>query len=261
MESKKLNLYIIAGCNGAGKTSMATHILSPDLDAIEFVNADQIAADLSPGKPEKSAFKAGRMMLTRIHQLIDLKVSFAFETTLSSKNYLHLIEKARQNSYKVTLIFLWLKSPQKAIERVRTRVEKGGHNIPKDVIERRYVRGISNLFKLYIPCCDKTLLFDSNTNNLKRIAEKELHKNLQIIAPKKLSQMMEFLSEPETVYMSSHETLIMQAVAKHNKMLLEETIRANSYLLVEDDKGVFRKKYADELRREYEAEYGSMSEN
>jgi predicted ABC-type ATPase len=155
------NLYIIAGCNGAGKTTASYTILPEMLNCKEFVNADSIAAGLSPFKPESVAFEAGRIMLHRIRQLIEEKADFGFETTLAAKSYISLIKIARESGYEISLLYFWLSSPEFAISRVAKRVRKGGHNIPKDIIERRYYRGISNLFKLYIPTCDNWMVIDN----------------------------------------------------------------------------------------------------
>ena len=155
------NLYIIAGCNGAGKTTASYTILPEMLNCKEFVNADSIAAGLSPFKPESVAFEAGRIMLHRIRQLIEEKADFGFETTLAAKSYISLIKIARESGYEISLLYFWLSSPEFAISRVAKRVRKGGHNIPKDIIERRYYRGISNLFKLYIPTCDNGMVIDN----------------------------------------------------------------------------------------------------
>lgn len=145
------NLYIIAGCNGAGKTTASFTILPGLLNCKEFVNADSIAAGLSPFNPEGVAVEAGRLMLSRIDELLRAKVDFAIETTLATRSYLSLVKRAQSLGYKVTLLYIWLDSPRTAKERVAARVVKGGHNIPEDVIERRYYRGIFNLINLFIP--------------------------------------------------------------------------------------------------------------
>ena len=152
------NLYIIAGCNGAGKTTASFTILPEILDCKEFVNADEIAKGLSPFQPEKVSFEAGRIMLHRINELLLQNLSFAFETTLSAKTYKLLILEAKKLGYKTTLLFFWLQTVELAKERVKTRVLEGGHNIPTDVIERRYKRGINNLFQIYLDIVDVALL-------------------------------------------------------------------------------------------------------
>lgn len=127
-------LYIIAGCNGAGKTTASFTILPEILDCREFVNADEIAKGLSPFQPEKVSFEAGRIMLNRIQDLLLANVNFAFETTLSAISYKNKIIKAKESGYQTTLLFFWLQSIGIAKERVRTRVLEGGHNIEDVVI-------------------------------------------------------------------------------------------------------------------------------
>ena len=158
---KEKNIYIIAGCNGAGKTTASFTILPEILDCKEFVNADEIAKGLSPFQPEKVAFEAGRIMLERIETLLKSNENFAFETTLSTKT----------NGFKVKLLFFWLPTIEMAINRVAVRVSEGGHNIPTEVITRRYSRGIENLFKIYIPLCDDWAVFDNSDETPELIAE------------------------------------------------------------------------------------------
>ena len=149
---KEQNLYIIAGCNGAGKTTASFTILPEILDCKEFVNADEIAKGLSPFQPEKVAFESGRIMLNRIDELFLQNENFAFETTLATKTYKQKLLKATNQGYNTTLLFFWLKNPELAIERVKIRVSEGGHHIPEDVIIRRYHNGIINLFKISSNC-------------------------------------------------------------------------------------------------------------
>lgn len=156
------NFYIIAGPNGAGKTTASYTILPKFLECFEFINADEIAFSLSPDNSERMAFEAGRIMLARIDEHFNNGIDFAVETTLSSKYYVHIIEKARKQGYSVSLIFLWLKSVETAMERVKQRVEKGGHDIPPDVITRRYMRGLYNFFNVFVPLCDNWILYDNN---------------------------------------------------------------------------------------------------
>ena len=167
----KPNLYIISGCNGAGKTTASYTVLPEMLECEEFINADEIAKGLSPFNPNKAAIESGRIMLSKIDHLIKEKSDFAFETTLSTKSYVNTIRKAKENEYQITLLFFWLDSVELAIERVKTRVSEGGHDIPEDVIRRRYNSGIKNLFKLYIPICDYWMLFDNSIPEIKLIAE------------------------------------------------------------------------------------------
>ena len=155
------NLYIIAGCNGAGKTTASFTILPEILNCKEFVNADNIAAGLSPFNSESVALEAGKLMLQRIDQLIQEQADFAFETTLAARTYVSLIKYAKTVGYDITLLYFWLSSPGVAKERVAKRVSRGGHNIPSDVIERRYYGGLKNLVGLYIPVCDNWMVINN----------------------------------------------------------------------------------------------------
>lgn len=155
-------LYIIAGCNGAGKTTASFTILPEILGVKEFINADEIAKGLSPFQPEKVAIEAGRIMLHRIEELISKKHDFAFETTLSTRSYVGKIRQAKKLGYKIVLVFFWLESVELAKERVAIRVSEGGHNIPEETIVRRYHKGLHNFFHLYQEMVDEWL-FINNT--------------------------------------------------------------------------------------------------
>ena len=124
------NLYIIAGCNGAGKTTASYTVLPEMLGCREFVNADEIARGLSPFNPEGAAIQAGRLMIERVLQLMKDGQDFAFETTLATRSYIKLIKKAQSVGYFVTLLFFSLPTPDQAVKRVARRVSQGGHNIP-----------------------------------------------------------------------------------------------------------------------------------
>ncbi len=172
------NLYIISGCNGAGKTTASFNILPDLLNCKEFVNADEIARGLSPFQPEKVSIEAGRLMLKRIDELIRSNQDFSFETTLSTKSFANTIHKAKSKGYYVTLIFFWLESIELAKDRVQKRVSEGGHNIEPDVIVRRYKAGIKNLFKLYCDKVDSLLIYDNSKTESELIAEKEIENEL-----------------------------------------------------------------------------------
>lgn len=164
------HLYIIAGCNGAGKTTASNTILPKSLLVKEFVNADEIAKGLSPFNPEGVAIEAGRLMLKRIDELLALGESFSIETTLATKSYINLVRKAHDAGYIVHVLFFWLDSVDLAKKRVADRVASGGHNIPPDVIRRRYFAGIRNLFNLFMDEVDIWVLFDNSDNKSERIA-------------------------------------------------------------------------------------------
>ncbi len=172
---------MIAGCNGAGKTTASFTILPEILNCKEFVNADEIAKGLSPFQPESVAFEAGRIMLHRIKDLIKENRTFAFETTLSTKSHKHIVFEAKRNGYNVNLLFFWLQHVELAIERVKTRVVEGGHNIEVEVIRRRYKRGLKNLFEIYLPIFDEVMIFDNSDVKPELIAEKQKNTDLEIL--------------------------------------------------------------------------------
>nr|WP_020601522.1 zeta toxin family protein [Spirosoma spitsbergense] len=165
------NLYIMAGPNGAGKTTTAYTLLPEILNVWEFVNADEIARGLSPFQPNTVAFEAGRLMLLRIDSLLKKRTDFSFETTLSTRSYVQTIRRAQEAGYTVTLFFIYLSSPEMAVERVAKRVSMGGHNIPTDVVHRRYERALKNLFSLYLPLCDSFLVVNNSGNEPVEIAK------------------------------------------------------------------------------------------
>ena len=182
-------LYIIAGCNGAGKTTASFTILPEVLECKEFINADEIAKGLSPFQPESVAMQAGRIMLARMDELLQKGETFAFETTLATKSYKQKIEWAQANGYEVTLLFFWLDSPNMAKKRVAQRVAEGGHNIPLETIERRYHNGIVNLFAIYIDMVDICYIFDNSEGRKELIAQKERHKDIVIYNNDKFNLM------------------------------------------------------------------------
>ena len=163
-------IYIIAGPNGAGKTTASYTFLPEILGCKEFINADEIAKGLSPFNTESVAFRAGRLMLERIKYMITKGETFSFETTLSTKSYYALIKKAKYSGYRVTLLFFSLNSKEVAIKRVKNRVDEGGHDIPKKVIERRFDKGLRNLINRYIPIVDSWVLIDNSNEDFEFIA-------------------------------------------------------------------------------------------
>ena len=164
------NLYIISGCNGAGKTTASYTVLPEILDCREFVNADEIARGLSPFNPDSVAIEAGRLMLQRIEDLLEKEISFSIETTLATKSYINLVHRAQAKGYTVRLLFFWLNSPELALMRIAERVAKGGHNIPEPIVRRRYVAGISNLFRLFMKEVDFWVIYDNSKYPTSQIA-------------------------------------------------------------------------------------------
>lgn len=183
------NLYIIAGCNGAGKTTASFTILPEILNCKEFVNADEIAKGLSPFQPEKVSFEAGRIMIKRINELLEMNENFAFETTLATKSYKSKVINAQSKNYTVTLLFFWLQNVDLAIERVKTRVMEGGHNIEIEVIRRRYVNGIRNLFDIYLSVVDEVLIYDNSGGKPELIAEKTLESEITVLNESKFNKL------------------------------------------------------------------------
>jgi predicted ABC-type ATPase len=159
---RSLTIYVIAGPNGAGKTTFATDFLPEFVQCREFVNADLIAAGLSPFAPQFQAMRAGRLLVTRIKELADARQDFAFETTLAGRSYVKLIADLKQSGYDVTLFFLWLPSADVAVARVAGRVRQGGHDVPEATIRRRFRAGLRNLFRIYAPLVNSWYLLDGS---------------------------------------------------------------------------------------------------
>ena len=164
------HLYIIAGCNGAGKTTASNTILPKTLLVKEFVNADEIARGLSPFNPGNVGIQAGRLMIKRINELLDANETFSVETTLSSRTYLNLIRRAHAKGYMVHLLYFWLNGVELANQRVAERVLNGGHGIEPDVVERRYYAGLKNLFSFFMKEVDVWAIYDNSYNEIERVA-------------------------------------------------------------------------------------------
>lgn len=167
-------LFMIGGPNGAGKTTCAMDLLPGLLECEEYVNADAIAAGLSPFRPEATAIQAGRLMLQRIHHLAAIQKDFAFESTLASKSFVPFLRKCQQDGYSVMVIFLWLESVDLALSRVAGRVLSGGHSVSEEVVKRRYSRGAQNFFRLYRPLANHWAVYDNSTDRPILVARKEL---------------------------------------------------------------------------------------
>lgn len=183
------DVFIIGGSNGSGKTTVALSILPNFLDTFEYVNADQIASGLSPFNPESVAIQAGRLMLERMDYLANSGTNFAFETTLAARNFARFLSNCKTKGYTINLIYFWLQSPELAIERVRRRVESGGHNIPEDVIRRRYERGRRNLIELYLPLCDTWMVYNNSNPETRLVAASSINQQSTICDPEIWSQI------------------------------------------------------------------------
>lgn len=176
-------IYVIGGCNGSGKTTFAFNIF-PNIGNIEFINADIIAAQLNPDNPDKVAIQASRIMLERLKTLAKQKADFAFETTLAARSFAPFLRRCQAQGYQVNLIYVWLNTVELAITRVALRVASGGHNIPEDVIRRRYHRGRKNFLKLYSNLADSWIVYDNTTILRKEVAEKTLNSPVVIYQSK-----------------------------------------------------------------------------
>ena len=164
MTLERPKVIIIAGPNGAGKTTLAPFLLRDTLDVLDYINADPIALGLSGFDPSSVALAAGRVMLNRLHELAALKKSFAFESTLAARSYAEWIKGLRRTGYNFQLMFLWLRSPELAMQRIDERVRSGGHDVPEKVVRRRYIGGLINFWNLYQPLADAWSVYDNSAS-------------------------------------------------------------------------------------------------
>ncbi|RCS52553.1 MULTISPECIES: zeta toxin family protein [Pirellulaceae] len=155
-------VYVIAGPNGAGKTTFASKFLPDFVHCKEFLNADLIAAGLSPFDPESQSVAAGKIMLQRMDELTQKRESFSFESTLSGRGYIKKFDSLRERGYEIEIFFLWLPHVENAVIRVANRVRQGGHNIPEQVIRRRYNSGARNFWNTYRHSVDRWHLYDGS---------------------------------------------------------------------------------------------------
>lgn len=192
-------MYIISGCNGAGKTT-ASYTLLPDLlNLSTFVNADEIADELSPQAPEKEMIRASRLMVERMDQLIERGEDFAVETTLATKSLAGTVVKAQHKGYMVGIFYFWLRNPELAVKRVAIRVRSGGHGVPDATVIRRYHQGMKNLKELYLPICNYWVLIDNSMREGKWVAEGGLSYPTRIYNKKKYNQILQIENQTETV--------------------------------------------------------------
>jgi predicted ABC-type ATPase len=182
MASTSPNIVVVAGPNGSGKSTAAPALLRDYLGIIEFVNADVIAQGLSGFRAESVAIQAGRIMLTRLRELVRQRVDFAFETTLASRTFVPWLRQLRDSDYRVHLLFLWLPSPELAMARVAARVQQGGHHVPDETIRRRYHAGLRNFFRLYQSVVNSWILFDNASHEgHKLIASRIEDEEVQVV--------------------------------------------------------------------------------
>ncbi|MCQ2186087.1 MAG: zeta toxin family protein [Bacteroidales bacterium] len=164
-------VYMMSGCNGSGKATCSYSLLPELLECRQFVNSDEFAKALSPFNPGAASIKAGRLMMRKVMYLMARNQTFSIETTLATRALVKIVQRAQARGYEVTILYFWLSSPQKAIERVRSRVRAGGHDIPEEVIKRRYYMGLDYLFNYYIPVCDHWILADNSKPPFRVLAQ------------------------------------------------------------------------------------------
>jgi len=164
-------MYIISGCNGSGKTTASYTLLPEMLECNQFVNSDEFAKSLSPFNPSEASVTASRYMLQKIYYLLENNMDFCVETTLATRSLMGIIHDAKSRGYTVCILYFWLKSPEMAIARVKDRVAAGGHNIPENVVRRRYYMGLTYFFETYAPVCDRWILADNSNTPFTVVAE------------------------------------------------------------------------------------------
>ena len=175
MPKQPPTIYVIAGCNGAGKTTFAKEFLPKEVKCLRFLNADEIARGLSPLKPSAGAIQAARLLLKQIEECLRRRETFALESTLSGKTYIRLFQRARQLGYEIELHYLWLSTPGQAIARVRQRVQLGGHNVPATDIRRRFKRSLIHLLDDYLPLASRWAVWDSRSLPVKQLVISTTH--------------------------------------------------------------------------------------
>lgn len=188
--------YIIAGPNGAGKTTFALQYLPKIVECQNFINADEIARGISPLNVEAGLLQASKIFLKTLSRKLASRETFAFETTLSGRSYLPQIRQWQRDGWKVVLIYLFIPSAVFSANRVRMRVEQGGHDIPEEAIFRRYPRSLRNLF-LYAEVCDKTLCFNNEKGEIQAVFEKNKDYGLEILDEKLYMHILKEVSKNE----------------------------------------------------------------
>lgn len=186
-------IVIFAGPNGAGKSTHADTILAA-LGINTFVNADYIARGLSGRNAEAVAMMAGRIMLTRLKELAAHKQDFAFESTLSSRSFAPFLRGLKAQGYQVAIYYFSLASPSLAVRRVKLRVALGGHDVPADVIRRRFDRSLHNFFSLYMPLVNRWVVFDNSITGAANLLATQEGDNLYIMEPQKWLKLQKRLT-------------------------------------------------------------------
>jgi len=237
------NLYIIAGCDGAGKTTVANTLLPEVLNCREFVNAGSILAGLSPSNPEREVIEAGRITLNRIEQLLQRGEDFAIETTLAGKCYVGVIKKAQSNGYKVSLIFIWLNTPQLARQRMAVA---GCKQVSDEIITRRFMRGRYNLHSLYIPVCNFYTIITTDIGEPDQVKTREAGQITKAVDSSGLLVNAKLKMSPENIALRDK---MLKGATEAYKKLLTTSIENNRDLVVADEEGNIQHIPAIELQK------------
>lgn len=164
-------MFVVSGCNGSGKTTASYMVLPGSLGCRRYVNSDEFAKSLSPFAPQAASIQASRYMVMEIEYLMARKEDFGVETTLATRSLQSIIRKAQGEGYHVTILYLWLESPELAVERVRKRVSAGGHYISPETVARRYHKGLQYFFAYYKNLSDKWILIDNTCGDYREVAQ------------------------------------------------------------------------------------------
>ena len=237
------NLYVIAGCDGAGKTTVAGTILPEMLNCAEFVNAGSILGGLSLSSFDGAVIEAGRVTLNRIEQLVQRGEDFAIETTLAGKCYAGLIKKAQSNGYKVSLIFLWLNTLQLAIQRV---AGVGGNRLSDEIITRRFTRGRYNLHSLYIPICDFYTIITTDMGKPEQVKTREAGQVTKAVDSSGLLVNTKAKLTSENVVLRDK---ILKGATEAYKNLLTASIESIRKLVIASEDGKIQNISAIELQK------------
>jgi predicted ABC-type ATPase len=187
-------VYMIGGPNGAGKTTTALSLLPERLSCYEYVNADAIAAALSPFRVQQVSMQAGRLMLERVHALSEQGESFAFETTMAARSFAPFLKRCKGKGYYIHIIYIWLRTPELAVARVAQRVAQGGHYVDEAVVVDRYFHGLSNFFELYSPIADQWAFFDNTGSEPELVAQLSPGAGIEVLRPELWSKIREISS-------------------------------------------------------------------
>ncbi len=187
-------VYVIAGPNGTGKTTFATQFLPKIADCRNFINADLIAKGLSPFNVDAAAMQSGRLFLSGIHEQVRRRADFGFETTLSGRGYVKLFMDLRQKGYVLKLFYLWIPDVALSLKRITNRVRLGGHNVPTEVVKRRFTKGLNNLFSIYMGLVDYCAIFDNSSSVPRMVYEKHAEKE-DVILPEVYAKIVGMLEE------------------------------------------------------------------